>query len=76
MKVYFYNFIYFIFGCARSSLLHRLFFSCGARGLLVVVAFLVVEHRLQCMWASVVEAHGLHRHAPLGHRLDSFGLWA
>ena len=28
------NFIYFIFGCARSFLLHGLFSSCGERGLL------------------------------------------
>ena len=57
-------------------MLHRLFSSCGAQGLLIVVAFLVVERRLQCMWASVVVARGLHSHAPLEHRLDSFGLWA
>ena len=29
------NFVYFIFGCARSFLLHGLFSSCGERGLLL-----------------------------------------
>ena len=53
-------FTYFIFGCIGSSLLHRLFSSCGKRGLdsvavrrlLIAVASLVAEqglyvHRLQ-----------------------------
>ena len=31
----------------------------SVHGLLIVVASLVVEHRLQDMWASVVAAHGL-----------------
>ena len=49
-----------IFGCTGSSLLHRLFSSCGERGyslvavhgLLIVVAFLAAEQ-------SGLEAHGL-----------------
>ena len=57
----------FFFGCARSSLLCRVFCSCGERGLLLIafrellteVAPLGVEHRLQGPWASVVAAPGL-----------------
>ena len=53
--IYFLKFIYFIFGCIGSSLLcARAFSSCGergllfiaVRGLLIVVASLVVEHGL------------------------------
>ena len=54
-----------IFGCARSSLLHRFFSSCGEQGLLsscagrlIVVASLVVEHRLSGTQVSVVAAPG------------------
>ena len=47
----------FIFGCAGSSLLHRLFSSCSKQGLLssfgawllIAVAFLVVQHTF---WGS------------------------
>ena len=40
-------FIYFISGCAGSSLLCRLFFSCSEQGLLfIAMASLVVEHGL------------------------------
>ena len=53
------SFYLFIFGCTGSSLLHELFSSCGkwgyslvgVCGLLVVVISLVVEHRLQGVWA-------------------------
>ena len=56
----------FIFGYAGSSLLHRLFSSCGKWGLLFVevcglllaVASLVAEHGLQST-GSIVVAHGL-----------------
>ena len=56
----------FIFGCAGSSLLHRLFSSCSewgllfveVCGLLIVVASLVADHGLQSRSSRVV-AHGL-----------------
>ena len=48
-KIYFESFIYLLFGCPGSSLLHGLFCSCGGgdtlvavHGLLIAVAFLVV----------------------------------
>ena len=52
----------FIFGCAGSSLPCGLFSGCGqwgyslvvVCGLLIAVASLVTEHRLQSSWASVV----------------------
>ena len=59
-------FIYlFIFGCTGSLLLlyfslvaaNRGYSSCVFR-LLIVVAFLVVEHGLYSMWASVAVAKG------------------
>ena len=69
------NFI--IFGCAGSSLLHGLCSSCGKwellpiamHGLLVAVASLVVEQRLQQLWHV---GSGCCSQAP-GHRLDSCG---
>ena len=62
--VFFKKIILFIFGTAGSSLPHRFFLSCGewgyslvvVRGLLIVVASLVVEHGLLGAWASVVMA--------------------
>ena len=61
-----------MFGCAGSSLLHWLFSSCGeweyspvvARRLLIAVASLAAEHRLQGARASVVVAHELVEAAP------------
>ena len=48
------DFMYsFIFGCARSSLLHGLFSSCGEGG-----SFLVAVHRLLIAVVSLVK-HGL-----------------
>ena len=67
-EILFFKIILFIyFCCTASSLLHRLFSSCGkwevlfvvVGGLLIVVASLAAEHRLQSAWASVVEAPGL-----------------
>ena len=63
----FYHFIYFIVGCAGSSLLHGLFPGCGergcslgvVRGLLTAVAPLVAEHRLEGAQVSVAAARGL-----------------
>ena len=55
LYIYIYNFIYFyIFDCAGSVLLHRLFSGCGEQGatlvvmpgLLIAMASLVMEHRL------------------------------
>ena len=53
------NFIYFvcIFGCAGSLLLHSGFLQLWWQA--HRVASLVVEHRFQRTWASVVVAHGL-----------------
>ena len=47
-------------------------------GLFIVVASLVVEHRLQGTRASVVVAHGLSSFGSwaLEHRLDSCEAWA
>ena len=47
-------------------------------GLLIVVASLVAECRLQGSWASVVAAWGLSicGSRALGHRLNSCGTWA
>ena len=36
----------FIFGCAGSLLMHRVFSSCDERGLLIVVTSIVVEQGL------------------------------
>ena len=47
-------FIYFIFGCVGSSLLHMAFSSCSEQGL-----FLVEVHRLLVVMASFVVEHGL-----------------
>ena len=57
------------------------FSSCsewGLLGLLIVVTFLVAEHGLSGMWASVVAAHGLSScgSQALEHRLNSCGTWA
>ena len=57
----------FIFGCVGSSLLHRLFSSCGewellfvaVRGLLTAGASLVAEHGFWGGQASVVSAPGI-----------------
>ena len=53
------NFFFFI-SCTKSSLLHRLSFSCGKQRLScrcdawtpIAAASLVAEHRLQGMWAQ------------------------
>ena len=77
MKVYFFIIVFILFLAVPG--LHCFTDSSpvvAPGGLLIAVAFLAVERRLQCMWASVVVARGLHSHAPLEHRLDSFGLWA
>ena len=52
--LFIYLFIYFIFGCVGSSLLHVAFSSCGEQGLLfievhgllIAVVSLVVEHEV------------------------------
>ena len=54
------NFIFFIFLCAGSSLLRGLLSCFGA------CFYLVVEHRLLGVWASVATARGLR----------SWGYWA
>ena len=71
----------FIFGCAGSSLLLRLFSSCGEQGLLSgcsAQASLVAEHRLYVLQASVVAARGLGGCGSwaLEHRLSHCGTWA
>ena len=45
---------------------------------LIAVTSLVVEHRPQTTWASVVTAHGLSSRVSwaLEHRLDGCGTWA
>ena len=60
------KFSFFLFGCARSSLLCRLFASCGEWGYspVAVHSFLtavasLVQHRLQGTQASVLVALGL-----------------
>ena len=60
-------------GCVEQGPLS----SFGVR-LLIVVASLVVEHRLQGTRASVVVAYGLSSFGSwaLEHRLDSCGAWA
>ena len=67
----------FIFGCAGSSLLHRLFSSCSewgllfveVCGLLIAVASLVADHGLQNRGSRVV-AHGLISSVTCGIFLD------
>ena len=76
-------YIYNLFGCAGSSLLCRLFSSCGEGGyslvtmpgLLIVVASLVVEHRLQGVQASAAEACALRNcgSQAVEQRLSSYG---
>jgi len=63
---FFFLILLLLSGCAGSSLLCRLFSSCGQRGLfvamrwlLIVVASLVAEHGLYGMWASVVTVRRL-----------------
>ena len=59
--------MYGFIDCTGSSLLCGLFSSCGecglslaaVHGLLIAVASLVAEHRLQGTWASVVVILGL-----------------
>ena len=70
----------FIFGCAESLLLLRLFSRCHKQGLLFVamciaVASLVGERRLEGVRASVVVGHGLIScgSQTLEHRLNSCG---
>ena len=58
------NLYIFIFGCAGSSLLSLVALSGGCsliavRGLLITVASLFAEHRLQDTQASVAVARGL-----------------
>ena len=60
-------YVFIIFGCAGSLLLHRLFSSFSKEGLLSGCGvqtspcggFSCEEHRLLSMWASVVVACGL-----------------
>ena len=70
----------FIFGCARSSLLPRLFSSCSERGLpstaaelglLIVVGSPAVEHRLWGAWASAAAERGLGSCALRGSRAQA-----
>ena len=59
--------MYLFIDCAGSSLLCGLFSRCGEHGLslvavcglLIAVASLVAEHRIQGTWASVVVIPGL-----------------
>ena len=76
----------FIYGCAGSLLLHRLFSGCGKKGLLFIVvcrlliemASLVVNYRLSSAQTSVAVAHGLSSSGSqtLEHRFNSFVTWA
>ena len=83
-----YYYCYYYFGCIGSwLLLCRLFSSCGEWGLLfaavcrllIAMASLVAEHRLQGAWASVLNcskwAQQLQLWA-LEHRLNSCNAWA
>ena len=82
----FFLIILFIFGCARSSPLHRLFSVHGERGLLLIalcglliaVDSLFVEHGLWGLQASEVAAHGLSScgSRALEHKLNSCGAHA
>ena len=86
------NFMYlFIFAFAGSSLLcwvfvaARAFFLlqragatlCAVHGLLIAVAPLAVEHRLQGAWTSAVVVHELSSSGSraLRHRFSSCGAW-
>ena len=81
----FFNYL-FLFGCAGSSLPRRVFSSCGewvllcvmVRELLITVASLVAECKLQGMQASVVAAHVLSicNSWNLENRLSSCDAWA
>ena len=82
-----YIFIYLVFGCAGSLLLHTwAFSSCGERGLLFVavcrlliaVASLCCRARALGAQAAVVAAHGLGSCGlrVLECRLSGFGPWA
>ena len=76
----------FIYDCAGSLLLHRLFSGCGKKrllfivvcGLLIEMASLVVDYRLSGVQTSVAVAHGLSSRGSqtLEHTLHSFGTWA
>ena len=78
--------ILFIYGCAGSSLLHRLFSSCGewellfvaVWGLLTAVASLVAEHGFWGSQASVAAMRGLSSGASQApeHSHSSCGTWA
>ena len=65
--------IYFIFGCARSSLLHRFFSSCGEQGPLFIVAcgLLVTVASGHGAQALGVRASGV-----VARRFSSCGSWA
>ena len=65
--------LFFIFGCAGSSLLSVQTFSIAR--LLIAVTFLVVEHRLEGLRTSVVGAQGLSGCSSwaLEHRLHGCG---
>ena len=65
-----------VFGCAGCSLPAG--FPIAARGLLIAVAPLVAEHRLQGTRASAAVACGLRScgSRALEHRLSSCGVWA
>ena len=72
--LFFFQCIYFIFGCTESSLLCQDFLQLGQAGLLflvvhrllIAVTALVVEHRLQGVWASVGVVHRLSCSVPRG----------
>ena len=87
----FYKIILFSFVCAVSSLLHRLFFSCGevlsncglcslgtVHELLIAVASLVAEHGPYGARASVAAAYRLNSCGPWApeYRLSSCGAQA
>ena len=80
---FFFKFHLVVFGCAGSSLLHRLSLAATNEGyspavmygLLTAVASLVAELGLQGAQASATAAHGLSRcgSQALEHRLNSCG---
>ena len=82
----FFFFYKFIYGCAGSLLLYRLFSGCGKKGLLFIavcrllieMASLVVDYRLLGVQTSEAVAHGLSScgSQTLEHRLSTFGTWA
>ena len=63
----------FIYGCAVSLLLLRLFSSCGEHGLLIAVASLVAEQGALGTQASVVAAFRLSSCGP--RALLPCGMW-